>query len=55
MGVNLALATWLYFHFGPGHPRLDGNDGYQSSSGDLDSSLNVEYSSFRRISSRWSF
>jgi NADH-quinone oxidoreductase subunit M len=44
MGVNLALATWLYAVFDTGFSKLDGNDGYQFiEHGVWIRSLNVEY------------
>lgn len=44
MGINLALATWLYFKFDTGLARTDGNDGFQFiEHGVWIRSLNVEY------------
>ncbi|HEX9297776.1 MAG TPA: NADH-quinone oxidoreductase subunit M [Polyangiaceae bacterium] len=44
MGINLALAVWLYAHFDAGVRRLDGNDGYQFIERVIwIRSLNVEY------------
>jgi NADH-quinone oxidoreductase subunit M len=44
MGINLALATWLYLKFDTSFTRLDGNDGYQFiEHGVWIRSLNVEY------------
>ena len=44
MGVNLALATWLYAAFDTGFSKMDGNDGYQFiEHGVWIRSLNVEY------------
>jgi NADH-quinone oxidoreductase subunit M len=44
MGVNLALAVWLYAHFDPNVHKIDGNDGYQFiERGIWIRSLNVEY------------
>ncbi len=44
MGINLALASWLYFTYDNGFVRADGNDGYQFiEHGVWIRSLNVEY------------
>ena len=44
MGVNLILATWLYFQFDTSFVRADGNDGYQFIEHAVwIRSLNVEY------------
>jgi NADH-quinone oxidoreductase subunit M len=44
MGINLALAVWLYVHFDPNVHKIDGNDGYQFiERGIWIRSLNVEY------------
>jgi NADH-quinone oxidoreductase subunit M len=44
MGVNLALAVWLYVNFDPNLRKVDGNDGYQFiEHGMWIRSLHVEY------------